>query len=193
MKKIHRNIAVLAAAAASILLVSGCVVVADEDSGETGASQQEVTTAEETATEESMASEEVEVASSSYGVGDTIDFGGIQYTLNSVTTVLEDAISSPPSEDVYLVLDVTITNNTSEEFSSSSLISFDLKGSDAYTYDLAIFVDTKGSLDVSVPAGDVARGEIAFDVPNLDSYRLSVTPDFLSDSGVFEILSSDIQ
>lgn len=193
MKKIHHNIAVLSAAAASILLMSGCVVVADEDSGETGASQQEVTTAEETATEESTASEEVEVASSSYGVGDTIDFGGIQYTLNSVTTVLEDAISSPPSEDVYLVLDVTITNNTSEEFSSSSLISFDLKGSDAYTYDLAIFVDTKGSLDVSVPAGDVARGEIAFDVPNLDSYRLSVTPDFLSDSGVFEILSSDIQ
>lgn len=193
MKKIHHNIAALSAAAASILLMSGCVVVADEDSGETGASQQEVTTAEETATEESTASEEVEVASSSYGVGDTIDFGGIQYTLNSVTTVLEDAISSPPSEDVYLVLDVTITNNTSEEFSSSSLISFDLKGSDAYTYDLAIFVDTKGSLDVSVPAGDVARGEIAFDVPNLDSYRLSVTPDFLSDSGVFEILSSDIQ
>lgn len=193
MKKIHHNIAVLSAAAASILLMSGCVVVADEDSGETGASQQEVTTAEETATEESTASEEVEVASSSYGVGDTIDFGGIQYTLNSVTTVLEDAISSPPSEDVYLVLDVTITNNTSEEFSSSSLISFDLKGSDAYTYDLAIFVDTKGSMDVSVPAGDVARGEIAFDVPNLDSYRLSVTPDFLSDSGVFEILSSDIQ
>lgn len=193
MKKIHRNIAVLIAAAASILLVSGCVVVADEGSGETGASQEEVASSEETSTEESAATEEVEVASSSYGVGDTIDFGGIQYTLNSVTTVLEDAISSPPTEDVYLVLDVTITNNTSEEFSSSSLISFELKGSDAYTYDLAIFVDTKGSLDVSVPAGDVARGEIAFDVPNLDSYRLSVTPDFLTDSGVFEILSSDIQ
>lgn len=189
----HLKFSSLLATAASILLVSGCVVVADEGAGDTGASQEEVASSEETYTEESTATEEVEVASSSYGVGDTIDFGGIQYTLNSVTTVLEDAISSPPTEDVYLVLDLTITNNTSEEFSSSSLISFDLKGSDAYTYDLAIFVDTRGSLDVSVPAGDVARGEIAFDVPLLDSYRLSVTPDFLTDSAVFEILSSDIE
>lgn len=193
MIKTHLKFSSLLATAASILLVSGCVVVADEGAGDTGTSQEEVSTSEETSTEESTATEEVEVASSSYGVGDTIDFGGIQYTLNSVTTVLEDAISSPPSEDVYLVLDLTITNNTSEEFSSSSLISFDLKGSDAYTYDLAIFVDTRGSLDVSVPAGDVARGEIAFDVPLLDSYRLSVTPDFLTDSAVFEILSSDIE
>jgi hypothetical protein len=89
-------------------------------------------------------------------------------------------------------LDLTISNTTSEEFISSSLLGFDIKGSDAYTYDLAIFVDTKGSLDVSIPAGDVARGQIAFDVPLLDSYRLSVTPDFLSDAGVFEILASDI-
>ena len=187
MKKIDIKQVLLAAAAASALFVSGCVAVTDAGGQDTGAAQQEATTAEE-----SMDAEEVDVAPSSYGVGDTIDFGGVQYTLNSVTTVLEDGISSPPSEDVYLVLDLTISNTTSEEFISSSLLGFDIKGSDAYTYDLAIFVDTKGSLDVSIPAGDVARGQIAFDVPLLDSYRLSVTPDFFSDSGVFEILASDI-
>lgn len=187
MKNIQIKDALIAVAAVSVLFVSGCVAATDGDIQDTGSSQQEPTSAEE-----SMEAGEIEVAPSSYGVGDTIDFGGIQYTLNSVTTVLEDSISSPPSEDVYLILDLTISNNTAEEFNSSSLISFDIKGSDAYTYDLAIFVDTKGSLDVAVPAADVARGQIAFDVPLLDSYRLSVTPDFLSDSGVFEIMSSDI-
>ena len=89
-------------------------------------------------------------------------------------------------------MDLTIANTTDEDLISSTLVSFDLKGSDAYAYDLSIFVDTKGSLDGTVPAGDVLRGEIAFDVQNLESYKLTVTPGFISDSASFEILASDI-
>lgn len=180
----------LAIASAFLLLASGCVAVSDETTNAESTSQSDSGSADEST--EAQEAQEEEVLPSVYGVGDTIDFDGVEYTLNSVTTASEDITMSGPSEEIFLVLDLTIANNSSEEFSSSSLLSFDLKGSDAYTYDLAIFVDTKGSLDVAVPAGDVARGEIAFDVPQLDSYRLSVTTDFISDVQVFEILASDI-
>jgi hypothetical protein len=147
-------------AAGAIALSTGCAAAGDDTptSAEVGSSAVE---------ESAPSTEPAPAAAASAGLGDTISVAGIEYTLNGVRTLSEDSISGAPGEEIFLVLDVTMVNTNADDFVSSSLLSYELKGSDAFTYDLAIFVDTKGSLDGSVVAGDTLRGEIAFDVPNL--------------------------
>lgn len=131
-------------------------------------------------------------ASDRAGLGQTLNIGGVDITVNSAETTDVDGLSSAPDEEVFLILDVTVANNSSDEIALSSLISFSLRGSDAYEYSVAIFVDTRGSLDTSVAPGDQLRGQIAYDVPSLDYYDFSVRPDLFGDTGVFRIQAGDI-
>jgi hypothetical protein len=87
---------------------------------------------------------------------------------------------------------VTVENFTDESESLSSLLQTELQGSDDYMYDQALFVDTRGSLDGDIPARGSLRGEIAFDVPELDGYIFLYQPDLFSDSIPFIIYASDI-
>ena len=125
-------------------------------------------------------------------MGDTITISNVDFTLNSAEASTEGQLSTSPDEDIFLILDLTVVNNSSDEIALSSIMSFSLKGSDSYEYDLALFVDTKGSLDTTVAPGSTVRGQIAFDVPELESYEFSVTPGLLSDNGYFKVMAGDI-
>lgn len=187
-------------ALATLLLLglSGCVVVdSSDESGATpsaSSSSSDSDTSSEEATQDSGEPEAVvEPASSGMaGMGDTITISNVDFTLNSAGASTEGQLSTSPDEDIFLILDLTVVNNSSDEIALSSIMSFSLKGSDSYEYDLELFVETKGSLDTTVAPGSTVRGQIAFDVPELDSYEFSVTPGLLSDNGYFKVMASDI-
>ena len=128
------------------------------------------------------ASQQSEAAepSTSAGIGDTVTQNGVSMTVNSVRTTTEGAFGSGPEEDVYLIIDATIENNTDDSLNLSALLSYDLRGSDSYSYDVDIFVDTKGDLGGEVMPGSRLRGEIAYDVPTLEFYEFYFEPSFFS-------------
>jgi hypothetical protein len=108
-------------------------------------------------------------------VGEAVLANGLRVTLNSVTRQ-EASEFYAPDNDFYLVANFTIENISNEVANISSFGSFDLQGSDLYKYSLAFGADVKGSLDAAIRAGGSLRGEIAFDVPQLDFYELSFSP-----------------
>lgn len=184
----------LALSLATVLAVSGCVEVSSDDTSAPVAEEAPTgdSGSNESADSDESSQEQPAATSDRAGVGQTLTISGVDVTVNSVETSTVDALSSSPDEEIYLIIDVTVVNNSSDDLALSSLLSFSLRGSDAYDYSVAIFVDTKGSLDTSVATGDQVRGQIAFDVPNLDHYDFSVQPTFFGDTGVFRILATDI-
>lgn len=175
----------LLAISAVSLLLTACATSSEVD--DTTSDSTNTSSSETSSTNEDVrADTEQETSSGTPGVGDTIEDDDYTIKLNSVRTVDEGTLGSGPDEDVYLVADFSITNLTDESESISSLLSFELQGSDGYQYDQAIFVDTKGSMDGDVPAQGLLRGEIAFDVPILDSYTISYQHNLFGDSVFFE-------
>lgn len=137
--------------------------------------------------------EESAESSAGFGVGDTISDDDFRITLNRVRTLDEDSFGSSPDNDLFLILDVTIENLEDEETNVSSILSLSLRGSDAYEYDQAIFVETKGSLDGSIRSGGKLRGEIAYDVPTLNFYEFTYEHSLFGGSGVtFVVNSADL-
>lgn len=132
-------------------------------------------------------------SSGTLAVGDTWTDGSFNVTLNGARKVSKDGLGTAADNDFYLVLDVSIENLTDEEQTFSSLLNFDLTGSDGYSYDVAIFVETKGSMDGSARPGKALRGEIAFDVADVESYEFGATPNLFGDTGYFEISAGDIK
>ena len=120
-----------------------------------------------------------DVQSLSGRISETLSGESSEITLNSVSF----AESSQYFESEYgqfIVLNLTIQNTSEDSLSLSSLGSFELQGSDLYIYSQAFGVDTRGSLDSTLAPGASVRGEIAFDVPELDSFELRYTDNFFS-------------
>jgi hypothetical protein len=120
-----------------------------------------------------------DVQSQSGRISETLSGESSEITLNSVSF----AESSQYFESEYgqfIVLNLTIENTSQDSLSLSSLGSFELQGSDLYIYSQAFGVDTRGSLDSTLAPGASVRGEIAFDVPELDSFEIRYTENFFS-------------
>lgn len=125
------------------------------------------------------------------GIGETVTQNGVSMTLNSIRTSTESTLGSGPEEEIYLIIDATIENNTEDSLNLSELLSFDLRGSDAYAYDVDIFTDTKGSLGGEVMSGSKLRGEIAYDVPVLDYYEFFFEPSFFSGEPITFVINGE--
>jgi hypothetical protein len=152
-----------------------------------------LSTAGSSSSSEANSDSNVEQTEQVVGVGATITGDGWALKLNSATMQKTGSFSSKPDNDFFLILDLTYTNSSEDSDALSSLLQFDMQGSDDYMYDQSFLADLKSSFDGDVLAGAKLRGQIAFDVKQLDSYKLSFKPGFLSDPVVFSILSSDIK
>jgi len=193
-KEISKVVLGTVLASAFLLGISGCIVVENPDGTGALSSSPDIGASSQEATQDSGEPEAANKPASSdvAGVGDTITISNVDFTLNSAEASTEGQLATSPDEDMFLILDLTVVNNSSDEIALSSILSFSLKGSDSYEYDLALFVETKGSLDTTVAPGSTVRGQIAFDVPELDSYEFSVTPGLLSDNGYFRVTAGEI-
>lgn len=156
-----------------------------------GCSESTIEKAEPTsanAEETNAGSEEKEEApkdeTKTLAVGEGVNFDDMQVTLNSVETS-EGSDWETPEEDKYLILDLTVVNNSDEEKTISSLMNFSLKDAESYSYDITIFTEIKSQLDGTIGAGDTLRGQLAFDVPNSDEYQLIFEDPFTSGQAIW--------
>lgn len=119
-------------------------------------------------------------------VGETINFDGLHITLNEVFTS-EGSEWEKPSFDHYLVLDLTIENTTDKSASISTLLQMTLQDEEGYSHDIALFTETKGSLDGEIGPGRSNRGQIAFDVNQSSVYEFIFENPFTSGQAIWEV------
>jgi hypothetical protein len=177
-----RKLFALGISAVLAFALSGCVSV--EDAAEPNSTGGQTSTAEQS--EETTSANE-----GPFRVGEKVTGNDFSFVVNSVRTDL-GADFVTPENDFFLVLNVTFENLDSESVSLSSFLQAELQGSDSYVYSQALFAETKGSLDGDVAAGGSLRGELAFDVPELDGYTFSFKPNLFNDAIQFVISTSDI-
>jgi hypothetical protein len=168
-----------------IFALSGCV--ASSDVGESPSTSESSGSDNDVDAAESASS----VGNGPWSVGETYVAEDYSMTVNSVRTT-EGGSYSEPDYAFVIVLDMTIENTSSDSHSVSSLFGFELQGSDDYKYDQSYFAETKGALDGDIAANSKVRGEIAFDVPDLDFYTLLYTHDIFGDAVPFLIVAADL-
>ncbi|MFD2704045.1 DUF4352 domain-containing protein [Salibacterium lacus] len=96
------------------------------DSGSNGSEETsadtETSNGEESSDNSSGSDEEVEEEAPTYSIGDTVEVGAVEYTVNNRSTAEQVGPSSLPEEasDMYLVLDITFKNNGNEAVTVNS-------------------------------------------------------------------------
>lgn len=121
-----------------------------------------------------------------FAVGDTADFDGLKITLNGVRTSQGDEYF-PPENDKFILIDLTIENTTNEAQTVSTLMQMSLMDPESFAYDVAIFADTKGSVDGEIAPGRKVRGEVAFDVPQADFYEFIFEDPFVGGQAIWKL------
>lgn len=93
-------------------------------------------------------------------------------TVNKVSTNQGDnLINIPKAGNIYLVVNVTLKNTSSQNQGASSIGMFSLKDSTGQTYDQNIVFGH--SPDGQVAAGSLVRGDLAYEVPkSIHSFTL---------------------
>lgn len=120
-------------------------------------------------------------------LGTPIESDNYTFVVNSFSLNEGSQYSKAEEGYIYYVLDVSITNKSSESQMVSTMLMFDLQDELGYEYGIAMYLDAKGSVDGDLAAGRTARGEIAFEVPkDLENYFLIYTPEVF-DGGQYVI------
>jgi hypothetical protein len=102
------------------------------------------------------------LASGSIGQATTI--GHWQVTVNRATTSRGDHVFAPHAGEIFLIVDVTVQNDSSDPQLISSGLMFILKDSTGQAYNETI-TDIGRPLDGTVQVGDKLRGQIVYEVP----------------------------
>lgn len=99
-----------------------------------------------------------------------------------------------PENDFFLIIDLTIENTGNKETNISSLMSFDIKDTNGekgkYTF---LTKSIKSQLDGGIMAGDLLKGQIAYDVKNSEKYYFYYRDSLLDTNIKFVINKNDIQ
>lgn len=119
-------------------------------------------------------------------VGDTADFGGLKITLNGVKSSQGDEYFAPDN-DKFIIIDLTIENTKDESETVSTLMQMTLMDEESFSYDVALFADTKGSVDGEIAPGRKVRGEVAFDVPQSEYYEFIFEDPFVRGQLIWRI------
>jgi len=98
-------------------------------------------------------------------MGESTEVQGLIITINS-SRIGEPAMFLNPSDGNIYVLDITFDNTTDKPVTISSLLQMSIVDNAGYSYDIALYTDTKGSLDGEVSPGRKLRGEVAFEIPS---------------------------
>ncbi len=94
---------------------------------------------------------------------------------------------STPEKDYLLAIDLEIVNESTEDVSVSSLLSFALTGENGKTYSLSVFADVDSRLDGTVKPGRKLVGTLVYDVDKNTDFYLNFKPSLLEDGIEFQI------
>lgn len=117
--------------------------------------------------------------------GDTVKFDDLEITLNGVRTSKGDQYFKPKNAK-FLLVELTIENKGDKAANISTLLSMSLYDADSFKSDIAIFTDSKGSLDGEIAAGRKLRGEVAFDVHDSAYYEFVYGDVFTSGQAIWK-------
>ena len=102
-----------------------------------------------------------------FGVGDTAEYKGVKVTLNSVTESKGNQYNKPTEGNVFLLVNFTIENGTSDDLAVSSLLSFDAYQDDfSTTLSFTALMEKSGEqLDGNIAPGKKMQGSIGYEIP----------------------------
>lgn len=101
-----------------------------------------------------------------FKVGDQVKVGDTWVvTVNSAKLHGPTDIDQPSAGDTYLVLDITFKNVSSKEQTLSTVLQMSLKDATGQTYDDTIVSFAKSAPEGKVEAGDLVRGQLAYEIP----------------------------
>ncbi len=130
-----------------------------------------------------------------FGVGETVELKDVVVSLLSVTENTGSAYNKPTEGNVFVLCEFEIQNNSKEEISVSSMLSFETYCDD-YTcnYSLSALLE-KGSsnqLDGTVAVGKKLKGVIGYEVPaDWQELEIHYTPDVWSSKDIVFIATKD--
>lgn len=102
-----------------------------------------------------------------FGVGDTAEYNGVVVTLNSIEESNGSDFNTPTDGNVFLLVNITIENNTDSDLTVSSLMSFSAyQDGFATSMSLSALLEKDGEqLDGTIAPGKKIQGTIGYEVP----------------------------
>jgi len=113
------------------------------------------------------------------GIGTPVKAGDFTLTVNSAAPTSSGNQYITPTNDQFLLVQVTIENNTSSSKTISSLLQFDLRDDTGQKYTLALVTGTPATPDGEVAAGSKLAGGLTYDVPTGRTFTLMFKPSLL--------------
>ena len=114
-------------------------------------------------------------------VGDTVVVDGWQVVVNGVKTSSGGTFDDLKPGDIFLEIDVSVTNQTGQSQFFSDLEAFSLKDPTGQTYEQTFVSDAPAAPSGRVAAGDRLRGTVVYEVPaTTHTFTLDATPTILS-------------
>jgi hypothetical protein len=158
-----------------VIIVIAVIASATSHNSTTTASTSNTTTVSAT---QAPTTAPTSAASGTLSKGQSATVDGWKATVNNVSTTQGNSeIDSLKSGDTFLLVDVTVVNNTGSAQTFSSIISFSLKDSTGQTYNETIVSTAPSTPDGNVSNGSPLRGTVAYEVPSsMHSFTLTFTP-----------------
>lgn len=97
-------------------------------------------------------------------IGESGESGNLTLTLNSVRRG-EPGLLSPGAGNEYLIVNITVANNTNEVQLVSSLLNFSVQNPEGQEHSQSFATGIETPLDGDVPANGELTGEIGYEVP----------------------------
>lgn len=115
-------------------------------------------------------------------VGEPVTLSGWTVTVNSVKRSSGDGeFNVPKAGNVYLLIDVTVVNNTGQSQVVSSDLQFSLKDSTGQSYTEALDTAAPAAPNGTVADGGKVRGTLVYEVPqSIHTWELDFQPDLFS-------------
>lgn len=114
------------------------------------------------------------------------DVAGNAITLLSVKETKGSSYAKPESGNTFVLIELEIVNNTSEDLGISSMMSFNAY-CDGYTcdYSFSAVLNASRQMDGTIAPGKKMKGQVAYEVPkNWKEIELHVKPDYWYGSDV---------
>ena len=109
-----------------------------------------------------------ELDQETFAVGDIIEMGDLTLTVNEIAFPEGDNFTKPDEGKKFIVVDLTLVNNSSEAKAVSSMLQMYLKDTTGQKYDLDLMASVASG--GTTPDGEIApsekiRGQVSFQVP----------------------------
>lgn len=101
-----------------------------------------------------------------FAIGDSVELGDYKMVVHGAQPLQPtNEFSKPAAGNVWIAVDVELTNLSDKATSMSTLMQFEVQDSANKAYDVAITGENLPSLDGEAPPGGSRRGTLVFEVP----------------------------